>query len=172
MKPRSTSKACSPGLLDVSSTMMSYFVRGRCSCSNESKAPWIIKELVNQHIHVAKQHPTDPFAIDSHFLFRWDIKMLDFADVPHLLHVRSIATGSENDTDLRMRVNVVRGNKCSCRIVDECSHSDRYALEGAGVRDGWSTRNSYPPALQVIVGTSQQHHDLLCSQHQTLWSSE
>ena len=34
-----TSKACSPGLFELSSTMVSYFVRGRCSCSKESKAP-------------------------------------------------------------------------------------------------------------------------------------
>lgn len=34
-----TSKACSPGLLEDSSTIISYFVRGRCSCLNESKAP-------------------------------------------------------------------------------------------------------------------------------------
>lgn len=40
LDPELTSKACSPGLLDVSSTTASYLVRGRCSCLNESKAPW------------------------------------------------------------------------------------------------------------------------------------
>ena len=36
----SFSNACSPGLLEVSSMIWSYLVRGRFSCSNESKAPW------------------------------------------------------------------------------------------------------------------------------------
>ena len=128
MKPRSTSKDCSSGLLDVLSIIMSYFVRGRCSCSNESKAPWIIKQWVNQRTCLAKQLSTDPFAVDRHFLVRRNTKILDFVDVPHLLHVRSIATGSENDTDLCTRVDVVRGNKCSCRIIDEGGDLDRDVL--------------------------------------------
>lgn len=35
-----TSNACSPGLFEDSSTIMSYFVLGKCSCVNESNAPY------------------------------------------------------------------------------------------------------------------------------------
>ena len=87
-------------------------------------------------MHTCRQvTSTHPFAVDRHLLVRRDTKIPDFIDVPHLLHVRSIATSSENDTNFRARVNIVRGDKRSCRIIDECSKFDRDVLwreQGSG----------------------------------------
>lgn len=51
---RRTSNACSPGLLLVSSTITSYFVRGKCWCSNESKAPYTVSLSAQIKIHACR----------------------------------------------------------------------------------------------------------------------
>lgn len=54
----------------------------------------------------AKQ--THPFTIDRHISSRIKTKTLNFGDVFHVLHVSRIATGSEDNRDLRLWVYIVR----------------------------------------------------------------
>lgn len=48
-----------------------------------------------------------PFAIDSHFSFRIDTEIFYFIDILDTLHIRGIASRTENDCNLRTRINVV-----------------------------------------------------------------
>jgi hypothetical protein len=59
-----------------------------------------------------------PFAVDSHLCVRVDAKVLDLWDVPDALHVRCVATRTEDDRDTGGRLNVRGGDKGTSRVVD------------------------------------------------------
>lgn len=61
---------------------------------------------------------TYPFTIDSHFRLRIDPKVVDLLNVANALHISSIASCTENDSNLSRGVDIMRGNQCSGRVID------------------------------------------------------
>ena len=88
--------------------MMSYFVLGRCSCSNESNAPWCgpiaTSRYTRGHGH------TYPFAVDGHLGFGVDLKMGNFGDIGDAFHISRVTPCSKDARNLGIDVDVVRGN--------------------------------------------------------------
>ena len=104
VQDESTSNACSAGLLEDSSTMISYFVRGRCSCLNESKAPW--KRGCQTWGCQSVGRFQYPFAVDSDLCI---IRKSETFQLGYLLdgfHVGCIASSTENDGNLGIGINV------------------------------------------------------------------
>lgn len=61
---------------------------------------------------------TYPFTIDSHLRLRIDPKVVDLLNVANALHISSIASCTENDSNLSRGVDIMRGNQCSGRVID------------------------------------------------------
>lgn len=132
-----TSNACSPGLFEASSIMMSYFVLGRCSCSKESKAPYT---QVNRGTK-ARMTTTYPFAVDRNLVLRLDAERANFWNIAGTLHVCGIATRAENACNLSCRVYVVGRNECSSRVAREGNDFGWYVLQRGSTLDTASKRS-------------------------------
>lgn len=63
--------------------------------------------------------PTHPFTINRHLRIVLDPQRLALFNIAHLLHIRSVTSRSEDDSDLRAWVDVVRGDERAGRVVDE-----------------------------------------------------
>lgn len=123
-----TSNACSPGLFDISSTIASYFVRGRCSCSNESKAPLRIRAFLRGPSRKTKGCITNPFTIDGHVSIRRDAQVCNLGNVANMFHICGITTSPKNDGYLRSRAHVVRCYECAGGVIDERCQVNRKIL--------------------------------------------
>lgn len=56
--------------------------------------------------------------------------MSKFGNRPAVLHVCSIAAGSEDGSNLHLVICIRRSNECSGSIIDERSKLDGYTLHG------------------------------------------
>lgn len=74
-----------------------------------------------------------PFAVDSHLCICRESQIVDLGDVSNLLHVGSVATGTEDDTGFRRTVDVGRGDESTGRVVDERDETDGNVLSAASM---------------------------------------
>lgn len=109
-----TSNACSPCLLDVSSMMISYFVLGKFSCSNESNAPYIKLIAIRRD---NRFRPAYPLAIDGHLSIWVYPEMLDLGNVTDTFHICCIAPGPKDACNACLGIDVMRSDECTSRVA-------------------------------------------------------
>jgi hypothetical protein len=64
-------------------------------------------------------HLTYPFAVDGHLGFIINAQIFHFRDVTDALHVGSVATCSENDSNLSLGVDIRGGYQSASGVVDQ-----------------------------------------------------
>jgi hypothetical protein len=62
-----------------------------------------------------------PFTVDSHALFRWQTDIVHLGDVFGSLHVGGITSGTEDDGNLGVWVDIVGRDEGTGSVVDEGS---------------------------------------------------
>lgn len=105
--------------------MTSYFVRGRCSCLNESNAPWDRdgKTVVSKHDKVPY-----PFAVNSDICLISKPVTLQFGYLLDGLHVGCVAPSTENHGNFGFGIDVGRSDQCSRGITCESNKVHRDVL--------------------------------------------
>ena len=71
---------------------------------------------------------THPLAVDGHLHVRIDPKFGDLGDVADPLHVRGVAAGTEDASDSRLGVHVVRRNERPRRVARKGDNFRGYRL--------------------------------------------
>ena len=75
-------------------------------------------------VNVLERIERSPLAVDSHLLLIGQSQSLHLGDVLDGLHVGSVASGSEDDSDFGGRVDVIGGDESSGGVVDESREGD------------------------------------------------
>ena len=71
---------------------------------------------------------THPFAVDRHLHIGVDAEVRDLWDVADTLHVRRVAARTEDDSDTRLGVNVVRCDEGARGITCQRDDFSRHRL--------------------------------------------
>lgn len=84
-----------------------------------------------------------PLAVDRHLRVAWDSPVFELGDVLDVLHVGGVAAGAEDDGNLGVGVDVVRGDERPGCVVDERGEGHRDILLYRAMRRGtWACRRS------------------------------
>lgn len=73
----------------------------------------------SRQVLVLKRVERSPFAVDGHTGSAWKTNRVHLGDVLGCLHVGRVTSGTENDRNLGVRVDVVGGDKGTGGIVDQ-----------------------------------------------------